>query len=102
VGCYKYNKNGIRDKQRHLQPCLKMITRITKTSRKVVKNGRWKYLYVYNTNKGVALFRYAFSDEEACIKFKSTLGMPVKKSKKLKPDYPNLDILLNNNCIIKN
>lgn len=102
MGYYKYNKNGIRDKQEYVQPHLKMITGIVKTSKRIRKDGRWKYLYTYRTNKSVTLFRYAFSDEEACTKFKNTIGMRVYHSKSIIPEPPTLDILLNNRIIITN
>jgi len=102
LGYYKYNKNGIRDKQEYVQPHLKMITGITKTSKRIRKDGRWKYLYTYRTNKKVTIFRYAFSDEEACNKFRGLVGIRVNYSKKLKSDSPTLDILLNNRIIITN
>lgn len=79
-----------------------MITGIMKTSKRIWKEGRWKYLYTYRTNKNFTIFRYAYSDEEACNRYRSTIGMKVAKSKKLKPEPQSLDILLNNKFILTN
>jgi len=101
MGTYKCNKNGIREKHRHIKSHLKMIKRIRRTSKKIFKDGRSKFLYTFQTDKGVTLFRYAYSDEEAKQKFRSALGLPVEQPK-LKTKYPSLDILLNKEFILIN
>lgn len=101
MGHYKYNKNGIRDKLEYVQPHLKMITRIRKTSKWVKTPCGIKYLYTYTTTHGSVLFRYALTDNEVSEKFRSALNLPIEQPV-LKTKYPSLDILLNNEFIITN
>jgi len=101
MGSYKYNKNGIRDKQEYVQPHLKMITRIRKTSKWVNTPCGIKHLYTYKTTHGNVLFRYALTDWEAKEKFRYALNLPIEQPI-LKTKYPSLDILLNNEFIITN
>ena len=76
-----------------------MRTKIRKTSKRILKDGEWKYLYTCNAF-GKVFFKYAYTDEEARIKFENQFG--VIKRPVLETAYPSLDILLNNEFILIN